>query len=71
MAVGVRLRSAFASDMGLRRTNNEDRYFVDADRGIFAVIDGVGGHAAGEHAAETAQERARRRIRQRQCRRTM
>ena len=45
MAVGVRLRSAFASDMGLRRTNNEDRYFVDADRGIFAVIDGVGGHA--------------------------
>ena len=41
MAVGVRLRSAFSSDMGRRRTNNEDRYFVDADRGIFAVIDGV------------------------------
>ena len=62
MAVGVRLRSAFASDMGLRRTNNEDRYFVDADRGIFAVIDGVGGHAAGEHAAETAVEVMRERL---------
>jgi len=62
MAVGVRLHSAFASDMGRRRTNNEDRYFVDADRGIFAVIDGVGGHAAGEHAADTAVEVMRERL---------
>ena len=56
MAVRAGLRHAAASDMGRRRTNNEDRFFVDADRGIFAVIDGVGGQAAGEHAAETARE---------------
>jgi serine/threonine protein phosphatase PrpC len=62
MAVGVRLRSAFASDTGRRRTNNEDRYFVDPDLGVFAVIDGVGGHAAGEHAAETAVEVMRERF---------
>jgi serine/threonine protein phosphatase PrpC len=48
--------------MGRRRTNNEDRYFVDAEHGIFAVIDGVGGHAAGEHAAETAREVIRERL---------
>ncbi len=62
MAVGVRLRSAFASDTGRRRTNNEDRYYVDPDLGVFAVIDGVGGHAAGEHAAETAVEVMRERF---------
>jgi serine/threonine protein phosphatase PrpC len=62
MAVGVRLRSAFASDTGRRRTNNEDRYYVDPDIGVFAVIDGVGGHAAGEHAAETAVEVMRERF---------
>jgi parallel beta-helix repeat protein len=62
MAVRARLRSAFASDTGRRRTNNEDRPYVDAERGIFAVIDGVGGHAAGEHAAETAVEVLRERL---------
>jgi serine/threonine protein phosphatase PrpC/nitrous oxidase accessory protein NosD len=62
MADRLRLHSAFGSDMGRRRTNNEDRYFVDADNGIFAVIDGVGGHAAGEHAAETAREVIRERL---------
>jgi serine/threonine protein phosphatase PrpC len=62
MAVRARLRSAFASDTGRRRTNNEDRYYVDAERGIFAVIDGVGGHAAGEHAAEAAVEVLRERL---------
>jgi parallel beta-helix repeat protein len=65
MAVGIRLHSAFATDTGRRRTNNEDRYFVDADRGIFAVVDGVGGHAAGEHAAETAVEVIRERLQRR------
>jgi serine/threonine protein phosphatase PrpC len=56
MAVRARLLSAAASDMGRRRTNNEDRYYVDSERGIFAVIDGVGGHAAGEQAASAAVE---------------
>lgn len=62
MAVRARLLSAAASDMGRRRTNNEDRLYVDPDRGIYAVIDGVGGQAAGEHAAETAVEVIRERL---------
>jgi serine/threonine protein phosphatase PrpC len=36
------------------RDGNEDRLHVDADRGIFVVVDGVGGHAAGEVAADIA-----------------
>ena len=64
MAVKTRLRSAAASDPGKRRKNNEDRYYVDPDRGIYAVIDGVGGQAAGETAAGVAvdviQERLER-----------
>ena len=36
------------------RTNNEDLPLVDPDRGVYGVIDGVGGHAAGELAAAIA-----------------
>lgn len=41
-----------ATDPGLARPNNEDRYSVDAGLGLFAVIDGVGGQVAGEVASE-------------------
>jgi serine/threonine protein phosphatase PrpC len=46
--------SGAATDTGLLRERNEDRYWVDAERGVFLVVDGVGGHAAGELAAQTA-----------------
>jgi serine/threonine protein phosphatase PrpC len=42
------------TDCGLVRDHNEDRYWIDAERGAFLVVDGVGGQAGGEHAAETA-----------------
>ena len=54
MAATVQWRSGVATDTGLVRTSNEDRYWVDDDHGIFLVVDGVGGHPAGETAAETA-----------------
>jgi serine/threonine protein phosphatase PrpC len=47
-------RLAAATDTGLVRARNEDRYWADAGRGLFLVVDGVGGQAAGEIAAETA-----------------
>ena len=50
------LRAAGVSDVGCLRTVNEDRFLVDADRGIFVVIDGVGGQAAGGRAADTARD---------------
>jgi serine/threonine protein phosphatase PrpC len=56
------IAAAAASDVGLRRENNEDRYLCDPAAGLFMVIDGVGGHAAGEHAAETALRMLRARL---------
>lgn len=50
----TRLNAAAASDCGRVRTGNEDRHHVDVDRGVFLVVDGVGGHAAGEVAAAIA-----------------
>jgi serine/threonine protein phosphatase PrpC len=50
------------SHPGLQRQHNEDRFHYDAARGIFFVVDGVGGHAAGEKAAETAVEVLRERL---------
>lgn len=50
------LVAAFASDPGRVRQNNEDLAVVDAARGIYGVIDGVGGHAAGEVAAAVARD---------------
>ena len=49
-----RVSAAAASDRGRMRTGNEDRHHVDVDRGVFLVVDGVGGHAAGEVAAAIA-----------------
>jgi PPM family protein phosphatase len=43
-----------ATDTGLVRESNEDRFWVDPSLGVFLVVDGVGGEAAGERAAEIA-----------------
>jgi len=56
------LAAAGASHTGLQRENNEDRFHCDPARGVFMVIDGVGGHAAGEKAAETALTLIRARL---------
>ena len=47
---------------GRVRRNNEDAFHIDADRGIFLVVDGIGGQAAGEKAAAIAVERLRARL---------
>ena len=57
-----RFLSAAFSDPGPVRGNNEDRVYCDDTRGFFLVIDGMGGHAAGEHAAEIALERIKSRL---------
>jgi serine/threonine protein phosphatase PrpC len=56
------LRSAQGSDIGRVRGNNEDLVYSDDRRGIYVVIDGMGGQAAGEHAARIALDRLRRRL---------
>jgi serine/threonine protein phosphatase PrpC len=48
------MAAAGETDAGLQREVNEDRFFVDQARGLFVVIDGVGGQAAGGKAADVA-----------------
>lgn len=57
-----RFFSAASTDQGSVRPNNEDRVYCDEERGFFLVVDGMGGHEAGEHAAEIAVERIRARL---------
>jgi serine/threonine protein phosphatase PrpC len=58
-----RLLVAHGSHTGRQRDQNEDRVIVDAARGLFGVIDGVGGHPGGEHASELAAEQLTARLR--------
>ena len=57
-----RLRAAGATDVGRLRDVNEDRFHIDRDLGVFMVVDGVGGQAAGGRAADTALELVRARL---------
>ena len=59
MSVACKWHSGAASDRGSVRLENQDRSYVDDERGVFLVVDGLGGHAAGEKAAETAVEAIR------------
>lgn len=60
--VKTNVRCAGASDRGRVRHNNEDAFHIDGERGIFLVVDGIGGQAAGEKAAAIAVERVRARL---------
>ncbi|HEX3530712.1 MAG TPA: protein phosphatase 2C domain-containing protein [Thermoanaerobaculia bacterium] len=59
---GKGLRAAEGSDPGRERDNNEDRTLLDPDRGIYAVVDGVGGESGGEVAAQLAVDVLRARL---------
>lgn len=53
------------TDLGLQRKQNEDAFLVDDKLGLYAVCDGMGGHAAGEVAAEAALENLARELQER------
>lgn len=56
------LRAAGHSDTGMHREVNEDRFCCDPSRGVFMVVDGVGGQAAGGKAADIALTMVRTRL---------
>ena len=60
---GPPLRAAMRTDPGRVRSRNEDACLVDAESGLFAVADGMGGHPAGDEAARVAIENLPRLVR--------
>ena len=50
------MKVAFKTDVGRKRKNNEDNFYVDPTKRIFIAADGMGGHQTGEVASRIAVE---------------
>ncbi|MFN7142613.1 MAG: Stp1/IreP family PP2C-type Ser/Thr phosphatase [Myxococcota bacterium] len=50
----MRITSCGITDVGVKRTNNEDNYLINDELSLFVVCDGMGGHAGGEFASAIA-----------------
>jgi len=50
----VRVTSCGITDVGMKRTNNEDNYLINDELNLFVVCDGMGGHVGGEYASAIA-----------------
>ena len=50
----MKLQSFGISDVGLKRSHNEDSFLRSDELGLYVVADGMGGHAAGEVASNAA-----------------
>ncbi|MBU1239680.1 Stp1/IreP family PP2C-type Ser/Thr phosphatase [Myxococcota bacterium] len=52
----MRIRYVAKTDVGMKRTHNEDYFSLLEEEQLFIVCDGMGGHASGEVASKMAAE---------------
>lgn len=50
----MRITSCGVTDVGMKRTNNEDNYLINDELNLFVCCDGMGGHVGGEYASAIA-----------------
>ncbi|MEE2751303.1 MAG: Stp1/IreP family PP2C-type Ser/Thr phosphatase [Myxococcota bacterium] len=50
----MRVTSCGITDVGMKRSNNEDNYLINDELNLFVVCDGMGGHVGGEYASAIA-----------------
>ena len=50
----MQFQSYGISDVGRKRTKNEDSYLINEENALFVIADGMGGHQGGEYASRIA-----------------